>query len=122
MNNLTDRQILLSYMENYNIPKFYIDGELNDIKNDRNLIYDYYYQVIDRIEYALYSNTLPYPAFVLYNKNSLVAYNIESYSVELMLKDMLDMSNLIIEGEYYDEVIRIKDMLKLIKQGTFKIN
>lgn len=120
--NRQDKNMLLSYMENNSIPKFYIAEDLNEFKIKTDMVYYHYFKVIDRIEYAVYSETYPYPAFLLYNNNSLLAYTIEKFSIENILSMMSESTSLIKEYEFYSEAIRVNSMLKLIERGSVKIN
>lgn len=119
---MTDKQILIQYLEDNTIPKFKVpDDQMESIRTSYKDIYTYYFKIIDRLEYAFYTETYPYPAFVLHSDTSLIAYNIEKEAMVTLLDRLSTSEDIILEHEFYTETIRIKDMLKLYNQGSIKI-
>lgn len=113
---------LLMYLESEQIPKYKIlYGDFDKVIRDFDTVIKYYFLSLDRIEYAFYSGTYSYPIYMLYNDLMVASFAVNKKTMVGLLHDMEGSLDIITDNEFYSEVLRVKEMIKLHKQGTIKI-
>lgn len=119
---------LMNAISNTNVPKFILDKSNNYKLINGTLkfksyqpLYEYYFKSIDRLEFSFYTETYPTDLFVLYNDEFISKFEVSALNMYDLLNSLYINDQAIIEGEFYDEAIRIKQMITLFNKGTIKI-